>query len=100
MTRTEAEVQTEFSWYDMKAPQDQYIQAGIYLDHYKQEIEDLHCNGEPVNHQNEVEKGTFEVMDRVSIREFELRRLVEAPVFHTKHSKEYHRKRDCKKSPP
>ena len=47
MTRTEAEVQTEFSWYDMKAPQDQYIQADIYLDHYKQEIEDLHCNGEP-----------------------------------------------------
>lgn len=47
VTRTEAEVQTEFSWYDMKAPQDQYIQADIYLDHYKQEIEDLHCNGEP-----------------------------------------------------
>jgi hypothetical protein len=91
VTTADAEVQTSFSWYDLQALKDQYEQADLLLDHYKQEIEDFTAM---VNHQNEVEKESFEMMDRMSIREFELRRLVEAPVFHTKHSKEYHRKRD------
>eukprot|EP00435_Cladocopium_sp_Y103_P076102 s94_g76.t1 len=86
-------VQTTLSGYEMQALYEQFVEADIRLDSYKQEISDLLGM---VKQYEEVELEHCKEIDLLSQKEFELRRLASASLFHTKHSTQYHGKRDCK----
>ena len=86
------EIQTAINGYEMQTLWEQYVEADERLDAYKQEIIDLQAL---VEHYEQTECETFAEMEAMRKVEFELRRLVEAPLFHTIYGGEYHRKRDC-----
>ena len=89
----EKEIQTDLSGYEMQVLYEQYVECDDRLDVYKQEIADLN---EMVKHYEQVEREQYEEIEEQAKKEFELRRLAAAPVFHTVHSSEYHRRRNCR----